>query len=124
MICASVFAHNEGVSVASVVGRDHPIEGADRRTRMDERTQLRQKIQAARDEATAALAALQGGSTMGRDLYKQVTGHSSVDNAVAEARRIIDAYDRILRDLDSGVAPTTQMTIHVLGSLGGRAVVA
>ena len=94
---------------------------------MNERNQLRQRIQAARDEACAAIGALQacgGSASGGRDLYKQVTGHSSADNAVAEAQRIIDAYDRILRDLDSGEAPTAQVTIHVLGSLGGRAVVA
>lgn len=90
---------------------------------MNERDQLRQRIQAARDDASAALAALQRETGNGRDLFKQVTGHSSTDNAVAEARRIIDAYDRILRDLDCD-APGTHVTIHVLGSLGGRAVVA
>ena len=40
------------------------------------------------------------------------------------ARRIIDAYDRILRDMDSGDASSAQVAIHVLGTLGGRAVVA
>lgn len=92
---------------------------------MTDRTQLRQKIQAARDEASAALAALQSGTAgTGRDLFKQVTGHSSVDNAAAEAKRIIDAYDRILRDLDSGDAQSEQVAIRVLGAIGGRAVVA
>ncbi len=91
---------------------------------MCDRNQLRQKIQAARDEASAALAALQsGGGGGGRDLFKQVTGHSSVDNAAAEAKRIIDAYDRILRDLDSGDAHSEQVAIRVLGAVG-RAVVA
>mgnify|MGYP001343013860 CR=1 FL=1 len=91
---------------------------------MNDRNQLRQKIQAARDEACAALVALQaGGSNGGRDLFKQVTGASSVDNAVAEARRIIDAYDRILRDLDAGDPNSAQVAIHVLGAMG-RAVVA
>ncbi len=95
---------------------------------MNERTQLRQRIQACRDEACAAMGALRasgacGSASEGRDIYKQVTGHSSVDNAVAEAQRIIDAYDRILRDLDCD-APGAQVTVHVLGSLGGRAVVA
>lgn len=91
---------------------------------MNDRNQLRQKIQAARDEACAALVALQaGGNHGGRDLFKQVTGASSVDNAVAEARRIIDAYDRILRDLEAGDPNGAQVAIHVLGAMG-RAVVA
>lgn len=71
-----------------------------------------------------ALQGCGGSASGGRDLYKQVTGHSSADNAVAEAQRIIDAYDRILRDLDCGESQGTQVTIHVIGSLGGRAVVA
>lgn len=91
---------------------------------MNERDQLRQKIQVARDEARAALAALQASHGCGgRDLYKQVTGASSVDNAMAEARRIVEAYDRILRDLDAEVVPE-QASIHVMPSRGNRAVVA
>ena len=40
-----------------------------------------------------------------RDLYKHVTGSSSLDNAIATARRSIETYDRILAQLQIGTTP-------------------
>ena len=39
-----------------------------------------------------------------RDLFKRVTGHSSLDHAIAETRRTLEAYDRLLTE--RGVPPS------------------
>jgi hypothetical protein len=48
------------------------------------------------------------------DLFKQVTGHSSMEQAIDNARRLIDGYDRVLSQLDrlgggGGEVVTTKM---------------
>lgn len=34
-----------------------------------------------------------------RDLYKRVTGNSSLENAVAAAKRTVESYDRLIAEL-------------------------
>jgi hypothetical protein len=52
----------------------------------------------------------QGGGPRG-DLYKRVTGQSSLENAIAATRRTIEAYDRLIaqmeRDVSGGDAELT-----------------
>ncbi len=36
-----------------------------------------------------------------RDLFKRVTGHSSIENAIEATRRAIEAYERIQTKVDS-----------------------
>lgn len=37
------------------------------------------------------------------DMVKQVTGKSSMDNAIASTKRLIDSFDRVLVDLKSSL---------------------
>lgn len=37
------------------------------------------------------------------DLVKQVTGRSSMDNAIDSTKRLIDSFDRVLADLKSSL---------------------
>lgn len=61
-----------------------------------------------RDEALTLLRSLQDAKSISErnlaeihqpDLVKQVTGKSSMDNAIASTRRLIDSFNRILDDL-------------------------
>jgi hypothetical protein len=38
------------------------------------------------------------------DLVKQVTGKSSMDNAIDSTRRLIDSFDRVLADLKTSLS--------------------
>lgn len=38
------------------------------------------------------------------DLYRQVTGSSSIDRAIAAAKRSIETYDRILSEINAPAA--------------------
>jgi hypothetical protein len=80
---------------------------------MSEREKLLTETIAARDNAAALLRALQQakGLTDAQppapkgDLYKRVTGSSSLENAIAEARRTVDAYERLIGELEKQDAP-------------------
>ncbi|MCR9075622.1 MAG: hypothetical protein NXI07_06245 [bacterium] len=61
-----------------------------------------------RDDAVALLKSLLDAKTISErnlaelqqpDLIKQVTGRSSMDNAIASTRRLIDSFNRVLDDL-------------------------
>ena len=41
-----------------------------------------------------------------RDLYKVVTGTSSIDNAIDSARRAVETYDRMITELKRDPAAT------------------
>jgi hypothetical protein len=76
---------------------------------MNDRARLLQDTRAARDQAAALLKALQDAKGVAEshpspkgDLYKRVTGASSLDNALAETRRSIDAYDRLIAQIEKG----------------------
>jgi hypothetical protein len=44
------------------------------------------------------------GEAARKDMYKQVTGASSIDNAIATARRSIETFDRILSEIQQQAA--------------------
>ena len=47
----------------------------------------------------------------GKDIFKKVTGHSSLENAIDATRRAIEAYDRMLgRPSDPPAVPTIRVT--------------
>lgn len=48
------------------------------------------------------------------DLIKQVTGRSSMDNAIASTRRLIDSFNRVLDDLRRNLS---EEDLRVIGSL-------
>lgn len=61
-----------------------------------------------RDDAVALLRSLLDAKSVSEknlallqqpDLVKQVTGRSSMDNAIASTRRLIDSFNRVLDDL-------------------------
>jgi hypothetical protein len=61
-----------------------------------------------RDDAVALLKSLLDAKSISErnlaeiqqpDLIKQVTGRSSMDNAIASTRRLIDSFNRVLDDL-------------------------
>ena len=61
-----------------------------------------------RDDAVALLKSLLDAKSVSErnleqiqqpDLIKQVTGRSSMDNAIASTRRLIDSFNRVLDDL-------------------------
>ncbi len=80
---------------------------------MSERERLLNETIAARNKAAALLRALQEAKEQAEslapspkgDLYKRVTGSSSLENAIAEARRTVEAYERLISDLEKPAAP-------------------
>ena len=74
---------------------------------MDKRQILSQTTHR-RDEATKLLATLLDAKKVSErnlasikqdDLLKRVTGNSSMDNAIASTRRLIDSFNRVIDDL-------------------------
>ncbi len=84
-----------------------------RTTRMTRREQLISETLASKRQAEdllrtllAAKAPANGSGPASRDLYKQVTGSSSLDNAIVQVRRSIETIDRVLDEL-RGQTPVT-----------------
>lgn len=61
-----------------------------------EALEARQQAERLLEQLTGELKELTGGT----DLYKQVTGHNSLERAIAETRRMIACYDRVLEQID------------------------
>lgn len=66
-----------------------------------------------RDDAVALLRSLLDAKSVSErnlqqlqqpDLVKQVTGSSSMDNAIASTRRLIDSFNRVLDDLQRNMS--------------------
>lgn len=66
-----------------------------------------------RDDAVALLRSLLDAKSISEqnlrqlqqpDLVKQVTGSSSMDNAIASTRRLIDSFNRVLDDLNRNMS--------------------
>lgn len=66
-----------------------------------------------RDDAVALLRSLLDAKSVSErnlqqlqqpDLVKQVTGNSSMDNAIASTRRLIDSFNRVLDDLQRNMS--------------------
>ena len=83
---------------------------------------------AARDKAAALLKALQDAKGMTEsqppspkgDLYKRVTGASSLENAIAEARRTVDTYERLIGQLEKA-SDDSEVVVRNAGRLAGGA---
>jgi hypothetical protein len=72
---------------------------------MDERARARELVEAARAEAAALVESLRAAKAElagCRDPYRVVTGASSIDNALAQAERVVAAYDRARADVETG----------------------
>ncbi len=76
---------------------------------MEARRRILDETIAARAKALELLKSLTdlqaGADPSARDLYKRVTGQSSIDNSIAATRRTIEAYDRVLTQLEAGAEP-------------------
>jgi len=76
-----------------------------------------------RDEALTLLRSLLDAKTISErnlaqihqpDLVKQVTGKSSMDNAIASTRRLIDSFNRVLDDLRRNL---TEEDLELIGPI-------
>lgn len=70
------------------------------------------EARAAREQARSLLrslldaqAAQAQGLSVPKDLYKRVTGQSSLDNAIAATRRLVETYDRMIGDATAPEIP-------------------
>jgi len=81
-----------------------------------------------RDEALTLLRSLLDAKTISEenlaqihqpDLIKQVTGKSSMDNAIASTRRLIDSFNRVLDDLRRNL---TDEDLKLIGSIEANIV--
>ncbi len=78
-----------------------------------------------RDDAVALLRSLLDAQSVSErnlarlhqpDLVKQVTGRSSMDNAIASTRRLIDSFNRVLDDLRRNLSDEDLVLIGALES--------
>jgi hypothetical protein len=76
---------------------------------MDSHQRILEETGAARARAVELLRSLEAARAeldpTAKDLYKRVTGQSSIENSIAAARRAVEAYDRVLAELAGGEAP-------------------
>jgi hypothetical protein len=81
---------------------------------MDPRRQILDDTLAARAKAADLLKSLTqaqaGTDPTAKDLFKRVTGQSSIDNSIAATRRAIEAYDRMIAQLESGEQPVVSVS--------------
>lgn len=77
---------------------------------MSDSQRILNELKVAREQAARLLAALRetsalSGSSGPRDLYKKVTGQSSMERAVAAASRTLESYDRMIEEVQGGHVP-------------------
>ncbi len=88
---------------------------------MDARRRILDETIAARAQALELLKSLTevqaGADPSARDLFKRVTGQSSIDNSIAATRRTIEAYDRVLAQLEIG-AEAPVVSVGAAGTQG------
>lgn len=83
-------------------------------------------VQSQREQARVLLDSLQSAcreceqipsdaNTTRRDLFKKVTGHSSLENAIDATRRAIEAYDRMLENAAATPAPVPTIRVTATG---------
>lgn len=92
-----------------------------------ERQRFREEVRAARTETENLLRCMlsQDGcksECSGNDMYKQVTGQSSVELAIERTRRLIEAYDRILSEMDRVPVTESVITEARMGALAWEPV--
>lgn len=82
-----------------------------------------------RDEAMTLLSTLLDAKSISEhnlaqlhqpDLIKQVTGKSSMDNAIASTRRLIDSFNRVLDDLRRNL---TDEDLELIGAVESNILV-
>jgi len=88
-------------------------------TPMANRQSLLEDISKAKDRAQDLLDSLldaraQSAPRMMSDLYKRVTGASSLDNAILSTKRMVEAYGRMLGDLQRQGITVTKSGIPAL----------
>lgn len=88
---------------------------------MNDPTSMMTQARNARDQAKALLGVLldaQRGhaSSSPKDLYKRVTGSSSIEKSIATTRKLIETYDRVLGEHESVDSPATAR-LSPIGSL-------
>lgn len=82
-----------------------------------------------RDEARALLGALletrerteQIADGTGADAFKGVTGQSSMERAIERTRRLIESFDRVLDELESGLDAEDLSLLEEIAAAGGGA---
>ena len=83
-------------------------------------------VQTQREQARALLDSLESASreceripsesgSARRDLFKKVTGHSSLENAIDATRRAIEAYDRMLEKATAAPSPAPTIRVTATG---------
>lgn len=66
---------------------------------MTDQRHVLDEARAARDKARGLLQTLEASRLSStKDLFKKVTGQSSLENSIAATRRLIESYDRIIGD--------------------------
>jgi hypothetical protein len=72
---------------------------------MEQHRQILDETIAARAKALELLKSLTAAQAnvepSGKDLFKRVTGQSSIENSIAATRRAVEAYDRLIAQLES-----------------------
>jgi hypothetical protein len=94
---------------------------------MDQRRQILEETIAARTKALELLKSLTAAQAStdlsAKDLYKRVTGQSSIENSIAATRRAVEAYDRVIAQLQSTDTPEVKVNpanpTGAMGSMGG-----
>jgi hypothetical protein len=80
---------------------------------MDQRRQILEETIAARTKALELLKTLTAAQATtdpsAKDLYKRVTGQSSIENSIAATRRAVEAYDRVIAQLQAAEAAEVKM---------------
>jgi hypothetical protein len=93
---------------------------------LSDRQRILDETLAARAKALDLLRALQDAKAAtedpvapGRDLYKRVTGQSSVENSIAATRRTLEAYDKVIAELREPPMVVVTRQAGPVGSNGG-----
>lgn len=85
---------------------------ANRQSLLEDISQAKERAQDLLDSLLDARA--QSASGVVSDLYKRVTGASSLDNAILATKRMVDAYSRMLADLQRQGITVTKSGIPAL----------
>lgn len=80
---------------------------------MSDRQRILDEARAARDQAADLVAALtearaEAAKPAVKDLFQRVTGQTSLDNALASARRTLETFDRVLAEMGSATPPVAR----------------
>lgn len=83
---------------------------------MTDRQRILDEARNARCQAAELVAALTEAKAMSavpgvKDLYKRVTGQSSLDNAIASARRTLETFERVLAEMGDVATPVVSPVI-------------